>query len=124
MTAADAAARAHGEPVTILTMDWNSLMEKIRVTFGPDICDNERLRDVVSEEEAQDQRRQKADPAGQYMHLDGKLPLQTRRKFTSEEPANQEQLRAKYSVAEHVAPGAAPKARKVDLPGSHQDHFR
>ena len=27
-TAADAAARAHGEPVTILTMDWNSFMEK------------------------------------------------------------------------------------------------
>ena len=39
-TAADAAARAHGEPVTILTMDWNSLMEKCRLTFGPDLCDN------------------------------------------------------------------------------------
>ena len=33
--AADAAARAHGEPVTILSMDWNSLTEKFRVTFGP-----------------------------------------------------------------------------------------
>ena len=39
--AADAAARAHGDPVTILSMDWNSLMEKFRVTFGPDLCDNE-----------------------------------------------------------------------------------
>ena len=39
--AADAAARAHGEPVTILSMDWNSLMEKFRVTCGPDLCDNE-----------------------------------------------------------------------------------
>ena len=36
-TAADAAARAHGELVTILSMDW----EKFRVTFGPDLCDNE-----------------------------------------------------------------------------------
>ena len=27
--AADAAARAHGEPVTIPSMDWNCLMEKL-----------------------------------------------------------------------------------------------
>ena len=115
---------------------------------GPDFCDNElpaktyyedfkeslaecsleaeRLRDVVSEEEAQDQRRLKADPARQYgMHLDGKLTLQTRRKFTSSEPANQEQLTAQvHSVAEHVALGAAQATRKVDLQGSHQVHFR
>ena len=124
-TAADAAARAHGEPVTILTMDWNSLMEKFRLTFGPDLCDNElpaksyyeefeeslaegcleaeRLCEVVSEEEAQDQRKVKADPARQYgMHLDGKLTLQTRRKFTSVEPTNQEQLRAKYTVLQNM----------------------
>ena len=106
-----------------------------RVTFGPDLCDNEllaktyyedfeeslaecsleaeRLRDVVSEEKAQDQRKLKADPARQHgMHLDGKLTLQTRRKFTSSEPANQEQLRAKYtSAAEHVALGAAQATR-------------
>ena len=40
-TAVDAAARAHGELVTILSIDWNSLMEKFRVTFGPNLCDNE-----------------------------------------------------------------------------------
>ena len=90
-----------------------------QLTFGPDLCDNElpakscyedfeeslaecsleaeRLRDVVSEEEARDQRKLKADPARQYgMHLDGKLTLRTRREFTSPEPANQEQIRAKY----------------------------
>ena len=95
------------------------------ITFGPDPCDNElpaksyyeefeeslaegsleaeRLSDVVSEEEAQEQRRLKADPARQYgMHLDGKLTLQTRRKFTSVEPANQEQLRAKYTVSQNM----------------------
>ena len=124
-TAADAAARAHGEPVTILTVDWNSLMEKFRLAFGPDLCDNElpaksyyeefeeslaegcleveRLCEVVSEEEAQDQRKVKADPARQYgMHLDGKLTLRTRRKFTSVEPTNQEQLRAKYTVLQNM----------------------
>ena len=91
--AADAAARVHGEPVTILSVGWNSLMEKFRVTFRPDLCDNElpakscnedfeeslaecgleaeRLRDVVSEEETQDQRKLNADPARQHgVHLD------------------------------------------------------
>ena len=109
--AADAGARAHGEPVGILAMDWNSLMEKFRQKYSPDLCENElpaqsyfeefeeslaegrleaeRLRDVVSEEEAQEQRKLKADPARHYgMHLDGKLTLQTRRKFTSSEPSN------------------------------------
>ena len=58
---------------------------------------------MVSEEEAQDQRKVKADPARQYgMHLDGKLTLQTRRKFTSVEPTNQEQLRAKYTVLQNM----------------------
>ena len=123
-TAADPAARAHGEPVTILSMDWNSLMEKIRVTFGPDICDNdlpatsyyeefeeslaegclvaERLSEVVSEEEAQEQRKAKPDPARQFgMHLDGKLTLQTSRRLSSVQP-NQEQLRAKYTVLQNM----------------------
>ena len=123
-TAADAAAKPHGEPVTMLAMDWKSLMEKFRQTFGPDLCENElpaqsyheefeeslaegsleaeKLRDVVSEE-AQDQRKLKADPARQYgMHLDGKLALQTQRKFTSVEPANQEELRTKYTVLQNM----------------------
>ena len=118
-TAADAAARAHGDPVTILTMDWNSLMEKFRVTFGPDLCDNELPAKSYCEEfavslaegcleaerlcEVEEQRKVKADPARQYgMHLDGKLTLQTRRKFTSVEPTNQEQLRAKFTVLQNM----------------------
>ena len=102
-TTADAAAKAHGEPVRMLAMDWNSLMEKFKKTYGSDLCENElpaqscyeefeessleaeRLRDVVSEEEAQGQRNLKADTARQYgMRLDGKRTLQTWRKFTSE----------------------------------------
>ena len=39
--AADAAARAHGEPVEILAMDWNSLMEKFRQKYSPVLCENE-----------------------------------------------------------------------------------
>ena len=123
-------------------------MEKFRVTFSPDLCDNElpaksyyeefeeslakgsleaeRLRDVVSEEEAQEQHRLKADPARQYgVHLDGKLTLQTRRKFTSSEPANQEQLRAKYTVSQNMWLLAQLRqpGRSI-FKGSHQNHFR
>ena len=121
----DAAAKAHAEPVRMLAMDWNSVMKKFKKTYGSDLCENElpaqsyyeefkqslaegsleaeRLRDVVSEEEAQEPRKLKADPARQYgMHLDGKLTLQTRRTFTSVEPANQEQLRAKYTVLQNM----------------------
>ena len=63
----------------------------------------ERLRDVASEKEAQEQRKLKADPARQCgMHLDGTLTLQTRRKFTSSEPSNQEQLRAEHTVLQNM----------------------
>ena len=93
-TAPDAGARAHGEPVTILSMNWNSLMEKFRVTFGPDLCDNElpaqsfyeefveslaegcleakRLSEVVSEEEAQEQRKAKAQPSTSVRDASGR----------------------------------------------------
>ena len=102
-TSADAAAKAHGEPVTILAVDWNSLMEKFKSRYGPDLCEEdlpaqtyyeefeeqlaegrleaEHTKEIVSQEEAEEQRRQKPDPARQYgMHLDGKLTLQTRSK--------------------------------------------
>ena len=145
--AADAAARAQGEPVGVLAVDWNSLMEKFRQKYSPDLCENElpaqsyfeefeeslaegrleaeRLRDVVSEEEAQEQRKLKSDPARQYgMHFDGKLTLQTRRKFTSSEPSNQEQLRAKYTLLQNMwlLAQLAPSAREVPLQGSHPQH--
>ena len=53
----------------------------------------------MSQEEAESQRKSKLDPARQYgMHLDGRLTLQTRRRFASSEPKDTEQLRAKYTV--------------------------
>ena len=56
----------------------------------------------MSQEEADMQRRSKPDPARQYgMHLDGRLTLQTRRRFTSMEPRDIEQLRAKYTEMEN-----------------------
>ena len=59
----------------------------------------ERLRDVVSQEGANIQPKNKPDRARQYgMHLDGKLTLQTRRRFSSTEPTDVEQRRAKCTV--------------------------
>ena len=105
--AADAAARAHGEPVGILAMDWNSLMEKFRQTYSPDLCENElpaqsyfeEFEESLAQKDGSRQRgcgtwcrkkrhrnnaNFKADPARQYgMHLDGKLTLQTRRQAPS-----------------------------------------
>ena len=48
-TAADAAALAHDDPVTILTMDWNSLREKFRVTLRQRTPSQELLRGVRRE---------------------------------------------------------------------------
>ena len=121
----DAIAKAHGEPVSVLTMDWNSLMTQFKSKYGADLCEEdlpaqsyfeefeerlaegnfeaERLSEVVSQEEADAQGRAKPDPARQYgMHLDGRLTLQTRRRFTSTEPRDIEQLRAKYTVMENL----------------------
>ena len=79
----------------------------------------------MSEEDDQDERKLKTNPACQHgMHLDGKLTLQTWRKFTSAEPATQEQLRAKCTVLQNMWLLAVHATRQVDLQGSHQNHFR
>ena len=121
----DAAAKAHGEPIAILAMDWNSLMVQFKAKYGTELCEEdlpaqtyfeefeerlaegsleaERLGQVVSQEEAELKRKNKPDPARQYgMHLNGTLTLQTRRRFTSSEPCDIEQLRAKYTVMENL----------------------
>ena len=55
------------------------------------------------QEEAEAQRKNKPDPACQYgMHLDGRLTLQTRRRFSISEPRDIEQLRANFSVMENM----------------------
>ena len=109
----------------MLAMDWNSLVTQYNAKYGADLCEEdlpaksnfeefeerlaevnfeaERLSEVVSQEEAEVQRRAKPDPARQYsMHLDGRLTLQTRRRFPSTEPRDIEQLRAKYTVMENL----------------------
>ena len=118
----DATAKAHGEPVSMLAMDWNSLDDPIQsqiwcwTSVQRKTCfeafeelrseckfEAERLSEVVSQEEADMQRRSKPDPARQYdMHLDGRLTLQARRRFKSTEPRDIEQLRAKYTVMENL----------------------
>ena len=37
----DATAKAHGEPVSMLAMDWNSLRIQFKVTFGADLCEED-----------------------------------------------------------------------------------
>ena len=86
-------------------------MEKFKKQFSHDLWEQvpegcleaERLKDVVTQEEADTQRRQKPGPACQHgTHLDGKLTLQTRRRFTSIAPADVQQLRAKCTVLENM----------------------
>ena len=90
----------------MLAVDWNSLMTQYKAKYGADFCEEdlpaqsffekfeeklaegnfeaEWLSEVVSQEEADAQRRAKPDPARQYgMHLDGRLTVQTRPRFTS-----------------------------------------
>ena len=102
----DAAAKVQGEPIAMLAMDKNSLTVQFKAKFGSDLCEEdlpahscfeefeerlsegsreaEHLREVVSQEEAEIQRKNKPDLMRQQgMHLDGRLTLQTRRRFSS-----------------------------------------
>ena len=86
----DAAAKAHGEPVAMLAMDWNSLMVQFIAKYGTDLCEEdlpaqtyfeefeerlaegsleaERLSQVVSQEEAELQRKNKPGPSEAIRH--------------------------------------------------------
>ena len=119
----DADAKAHGEPIAMLAMEWNSFMVQFKAKYGADLCEEdlpaqsffedseelaegsleaEHLSEVVSKEEAEAQRKSKPDPACQYgMRLDRRLTLQTRR-FARSEPRDIEQIRAKFTVTENM----------------------
>ena len=119
----DADAKAHGEPIAMLAMEWNSFMVHFKDKYGADLCEEdlpaqsffedseelaegsleaEHLSEVVSKEEAEAQRKSKPDPACQYgMRLDRRLTLQTRR-FARSEPRDIEQIRAKFTVTENM----------------------
>ena len=145
----DAAAKAHGEPIAMLAMDWNSHTVLLEAKFEVPICarkplrhkpasrsststlsegslESEHLREVVSQEDADIQRKSKPDPARQYgMDLDGRLTLQTHRRFSSTEPASVEQLRAKvHSDGNSLAIGAVAPAGPLALQRPHvSKHF-
>ena len=58
---------------------------------------------MISLAEAEEQERQKPDPPKQFgIHLDSKLTLQTRRRYTGTAPKNTEELRAKYEVMSNM----------------------
>ena len=99
----DAVARAHGEPISHLPADWQSIMKSFKQKHGENIpecyllsqsyCEafeekvNEgRLQVVSLEEEAQE--RTKPEQSKQlHLTLDANLTVQTRRRYLSSMPA-------------------------------------
>ena len=117
----DSVARAHGEPVSMLTPDWNQLIAAFKQKYGEHLHDTvlpaqsyfeafeeklsdgnlraESLTQVVSVAEQEEQESKKAEPQRHMsLHLDGQLSIQTKRRFTSSAPTTPEQLRVKYKV--------------------------
>ena len=76
--------------------------EKFKRQYGPDLCEEglpaqtyyEEFEEQLAEGRLEaEHMKEIVKPARQHgMHLDGKLTLQTRRRFTSTEPAEVEQL--------------------------------
>ena len=73
----EAVHKAHGEPISMVTADWVSLLRTFRAKYGNNIHPS-RL------------------PVG--IHLDSTLTIQTRRRFVSTAPTNTEELRTKYKI--------------------------
>ena len=121
----EALQKQHGERITLLPEDWTSIMVQFKAKYGNDLTDDELpaqayfedfqerlaagmlraepLDHVISQAEAEEQDRMKPEPPRQYgIHLDSRLTLQTRRKYTSSSPKDVEQLRAKYDVMSNL----------------------
>ena len=121
----EALQKQHGERITLLPEDWTSIMVQFKARYGNDLTDDELpaqayfedfqerlaagmlraepLDHVISQAEAEEQDRTKPEPARQYgIHLDSRLTLQTRRKYTSSNPKDIEELRAKYDVMSNL----------------------
>ena len=117
----DSVARAHGEPVSMLSADWNQLLAAFKQKYGEHLHDTvlpaqsyfeafeeklsdgtlraESLNQVVSVAEQEEQESKKAEPQRHMsLHLDGQLSIQTKRRFVSASPAIPQQLRLKYKV--------------------------
>ena len=115
---ADAAARAHGVPITMLEPDWallfknkygshiptsalpaQSFFESFEEMVANGTLKGITLAHVVSakEQEAQDEAR--PEPSRQMgLHLDSTLTIQTKRKYMSAMPSNTEELSQKYRI--------------------------
>ena len=121
----DAVARAHGEPISHLPADWESIMKGFKQKHGANIpeyylpCQSffeafeekvsegrlrqETLAQVVSLEEEEAQERSKPEqPKQLHLTLDANLTVQTRRRYLSSMPVTIEDLRRKYWVMTHM----------------------
>ena len=108
----EALQRQHGEPVVTVPEDWTSVVVRFKKKYGSDLQDEELpaqanyedfLDQVISMAEAEEQERQKPDPPKQFgIHLDSKLTLQTRLRYTGTAPKNTEELRPKYEVMSNM----------------------
>ena len=121
----EAQQKQHGERITLLPEDWTSIMVQFKAKCGNDLTDDELpahayfedfqetlaagmhrawpLDQVTSQAEAEEQDRTKPELARQYdVHLGSRSTLQTRRKYTSSNPKDVEQLRAKYDVMSNL----------------------
>ena len=120
-TKVDAVARAHGEPISHLPADWESIMKGYKQKHGANIPEYylpsqsyfeafeekvnegrlrpETLAQVVGVEEEEAQERTKPEqPKQLHLTLDENLTVQTRRRYLSCMPATIEDLRRKYWV--------------------------
>ena len=117
----DNIAKAHGEPTTMLQVDWTTLLDRFKEKYGEHLHDNrlpsqsyyesfeeklsdgqltaETLAHVVSLQEELDQKAKHPELSRQLgLHLDSSLTIQTKRRYMSHMPSSTAELRQKYKV--------------------------
>ena len=121
----DNIAKAHGEPTTMLQVDWTTLLDRFKEKYGEHLHDNrlpsqscyeafeenlsdghltaETLAHVVSLQEELDQKARRPELSRQLsLHLDSSLTIHTKRRHMSHMPLSTEELRQKYKVMTHM----------------------
>ena len=121
----DAVTMAHGEPVSRLPEDWDSVMEAFLNKYGKDIPEDrlpsqsyfesfeeklngnrlkpETLAQVISQEEEETQEQRRPEPSRQlHLTLDANLTVQTKRRYMSSMPVSVEDLRTKYAIMSNM----------------------
>ena len=93
----------YGNDLTDDELPAQAYFEDFQERLAAGMLRAEPLDQVISQAEAEEQDRMKPEPARQYgIHLDSRLTLQTRRKCTSSNPKDIEELRAKYDVMSNL----------------------